>query len=155
MIVAGVMSGTSADGIDVALVRIEGAALERSRRCFHASPPPTLLGHAQVSYPADVRRVVLGSMNSPRASVADLARLNFLLGDLYAEAVASAQKKLRIKADLVGCHGQTLYHQGRPGAYLGRQLAVTWQAGEASRIATRLGVPVVSEAEFLEMVSDE
>jgi len=145
MIVAGVMSGTSADGIDVALVRIEGAALERSRRRFHASPPLTLLGHAQVSYPADVRRVVLGSMNSPRASVADLARLNFLLGDLYAEAVASAQKKLRIKADLVGCHGQTLYHQGRPGAYLGRQLAVTWQAGEASRIATRLGVPVVSD----------
>lgn len=145
MIVAGVMSGTSADGIDVALVRIGEVSRDRSRRQSPTSSPPKLLGHAQVSYPADVRRAVLGSMNSPRASVADLARLNFLLGDLYAEAVLSAQKKLRLKADLIGCHGQTLYHQGRPGAYLGRQLAVTWQAGEASRIAARLGVPVVSD----------
>ena len=70
------------------------------------------LGHAEFPYPADVRRRILLSMNSPRASVADLARLNFLLGELYAEAVIAAQKKLRIKAELVGCHGQTLYHQG-------------------------------------------
>src|SRR5215469_9398044 len=114
------MSGTSADGIDVALVRMEESTRDRGSRRDHSSSSPTLLGHAQLSYPADVRRVVLGSMNSPRASVADLARLNFLLGDLYAEAVLSAQKKLRVKADLIGCHGQTLYHQGRPGIYLGR-----------------------------------
>jgi anhydro-N-acetylmuramic acid kinase len=145
MIVAGVMSGTSADGIDVALVGIEGASSPIVRTRPHAGSPPQLLGHFQIGYPADVRRVVLAAMNSPRASVADLARLNFLLGDLYAEAVMSAQKKLGLRADLIGCHGQTLYHQGRPGAYLGRQLAVTWQAGEASRIATRLGVPVVSD----------
>ncbi|MBV9181209.1 MAG: anhydro-N-acetylmuramic acid kinase [Acidobacteria bacterium] len=145
MIVAGVMSGTSADGIDVALVRIDEATRRGRSKRSQTNSPPELLGHAQVSYPADVRRVVLGSMNSPRASVADLARLNFLLGDLYAEAVLLAQKKLRLKADLIGCHGQTLYHQGSPAPYLGRELAVTWQAGEASRIAARLGVPVVSD----------
>jgi anhydro-N-acetylmuramic acid kinase len=50
-----------------------------------------------------------------------------------------------LKAELVGCHGQTLYHQGRPALFQGRQLAVTWQVGDGSRMAIRLGVPVVSD----------
>jgi anhydro-N-acetylmuramic acid kinase len=156
MIVAGVMSGTSADGIDVALVEFPTTPAKSSasaKRAPQARKPAQLstqtslkfLGHAELPYPADVRRVVLASMNSPRASVADLARLNFLLGDLYAEAVLTAQKKLKLTAELVGCHGQTLYHQGRPATFLGRQLAVTWQVGDGSRMAVRLGIPVVSD----------
>jgi len=150
MIVAGVMSGTSADGIDVALVEMAKAdpGVRRGKRKADSrvgGPSLKFLGHAELPYPADVRRLVLASMNSPRASVADLARLNFLLGDLYAEAILAAQKRLRLKADLVGCHGQTLYHQGRPATFQGRQLSVTWQVGEGSRIAVRLGVPVVSD----------
>ena len=138
MIVAGVMSGTSADGIDVALVRI-------ARSSARAMPRLKLLGHMAVPYPGDVRRRILVSMNSPRASVADLARLNFLLGELYAEAVLAAQKKLRVKAELIGCHGQTLYHQGTCAEFLGRELAVTWQTGEGSIIAARTGIPVISD----------
>jgi anhydro-N-acetylmuramic acid kinase len=152
MIVAGVMSGTSADGIDVALVRIAGRApgrrSRRSRMVGQECPTHTslkLLGHRAFHYPAAVRRMVLASMNSPSASVADLARLNFLLGDLYAEAVLSTQKKLGHSAELIGCHGQTLYHQGQAVSFLRRKLAVTWQIGEASRIAARVGVPVVSD----------
>ena len=53
------------------------------------------------------------------ASVADLARLNFLLGELYAEAVLATERRFRVKADLVGCHGQTLYHQGESRAIPG------------------------------------
>ncbi len=136
MIVAGVMSGTSVDGIDVALIRASRAASETRVK---------LLGHASFPYPATVRRMVLDAMNSQRASVADLARLNFLLGELYADAVLSAQKKLRTKAELIGCHGQTLYHQGTPALFLGRKLTVTWQTGEAAAIAARTGVPVVSD----------
>jgi len=138
MIVAGVMSGTSADGIDVSFVRI-------TRSSPRALPEIKLLGHDSVAYPADVRRRILVSMNSPRASVADLARLNFLLGELYAEAVIAARKKIGAKPELIGSHGQTLYHQGTASAFLGRELAVTWQTGEASRIAARTGVPVVSD----------
>ncbi len=150
MIVAGVMSGTSADGIDVALVEMAAADQARrrvkSKKSSEASGPSLqFLGHAELPYPADVRRLVLASMNSPRASVADLARLNFLLGELYSEAVLAAQKRLRLKAELVGCHGQTLYHQGRPATFQGRQLAVTWQVGDGSRMAIRLGIPVVSD----------
>ncbi|HWY22396.1 MAG TPA: anhydro-N-acetylmuramic acid kinase [Candidatus Acidoferrum sp.] len=135
MIVAGVMSGTSADGINVAFVRMTG----RSRTSFE------LLGHSEYPYPRRVRAAVLAAMNSPQAAVADLARLNFLLGELYADAVLAAQRKLRAQVDLVGCHGQTLYHQSEPQLFLGRKIATTWQTGEAAIIAARVNVPVVSD----------
>ena len=126
MIVAGVMSGTSADGIEVALVRIQGRGL-RSRL--------KLLAHHHTSYPPAVRRSVLAAMNASRVSVADLSRLNFLLGELYADAVLAAQRRARLQCDLVGCHGQTLYHQGSAEPFLGRRIACTWQTGEAAIIA--------------------
>jgi anhydro-N-acetylmuramic acid kinase len=135
MIVAGVMSGTSADGIDVALVRW-GA---RSHPRFE------LLGHAEYPYPKKVRAAVLAAMNSSRASVADLSRLNFLLGELYSDAVLATEREFRIKVDLVGCHGQTLYHQGERQRFLGHKLAATWQTGEVAIVAARVGVPVVSD----------
>jgi anhydro-N-acetylmuramic acid kinase len=50
-----------------------------------------------------------------------------------------------MKADLVGCHGQTLYHQGELQPFLGRKVAATWQTGEGAIIAARTGVPVVSD----------
>src|SRR6202165_2468254 len=137
MIVAGVMSGTSADGINVALVRLPTRGRGRPRY--------TLLGHAEYPFPAPVRRAILEMMNAELARVADLARMNFLLGELYAEAVAKTARKHRMKLDLVGCHGQTLYHQGVGQRFLGRKLAVTWQTGEGAVIAARLGVPVVSD----------
>ena len=147
MIVAGVMSGTSADGINVALVRFS-ADTGRARRPSphkHQRADFTLLAHAEYPFPAPIRRAILGMMNAELAHVADLARLNFLLGELYAEAVAKTARKHRVKPDLVGCHGQTLYHQGMAERFLGRRLAVTWQTGEGAVIAARLGVPVVSD----------
>ena len=137
MIVAGVMSGTSADGINVALVKIAA----RGQEC----PRHTILAHAEYPFPAPVRRAILSLMNAESARVADLARLNFLLGELYADAIAKTTRRHRIKLDLVGCHGQTLYHQGTPARFLGRTLAVTWQTGEGALIAAQLGVPVVSD----------
>jgi len=136
MIVAGVMSGTSADGTDVALVRIQGRGF-RSRL--------ELLAHLHTSYPRKVRRAVLAAMNAGSASVADLSRLNFLLGELYAGAVREAQRRARVQCELVGCHGQTLYHQGSRESFLGRRIACTWQTGESAILAATLGVPVVSD----------
>jgi anhydro-N-acetylmuramic acid kinase len=160
-IVAGVMSGTSADGINVALVRIAepgGSGLRSASResagrrgrvaRVHTSGAHAnfeLLGHAEYSYPKKVRAAVLAAMNAAQASVADLARLNFLLGELYADALLATQRTFRIKAALVGCHGQTLYHQGEAAPYLGRKMAATWQTGEGAIVAARLGVPVVSD----------
>ncbi|MFZ1919751.1 MAG: anhydro-N-acetylmuramic acid kinase [Terriglobales bacterium] len=143
MIVAGVMSGTSADGINVALVRFGHA--KHTSIAKTSAPSFTLLAHEEFPFPARVRRLILETMNAELARVADLARLNFLLGELYAEAVAKTASKHRVKLDFVGCHGQTLYHQGTPAPFLGCKLAVTWQTGEAAVIAARLHVPVVSD----------
>jgi len=136
MIVAGVMSGTSADGIDVALVRIlrRGSGL-RLR----------LVAHRHFPYPNAVRQAILAAMDARSASAADLARLNALLGELYAGTIRRTLEQQRIKADLIGCHGQTLYHQGDPARFLGTRVTTTWQTGEAAIVAARLGVPVVSD----------
>lgn len=144
MMVAGVMSGTSADGINVALVRVNNPSPVRAgtpglHRSFK------LVGHAEYPYPKTVRSCILSAMNSTRACVADLARLNFLLGELYADAVLATQRRFQAKVQLVGCHGQTLYHQGEAASFLGRKLAVTWQTGEGAVLAARVGVPVVSD----------
>jgi len=143
VIVAGVMSGTSADGIDVAVVRVSFAGTSKKKSISY--PRFELLGHAEYPYPSQVRRAILASMNSDHASVGDLARLNFLLGELYAKAVCTTQKRLACKVELVGCHGQTLFHQGESTRYLGRRLTATWQTGEGSVIAARLGTPVVTD----------
>jgi anhydro-N-acetylmuramic acid kinase len=123
MIVAGIMSGTSLDGIDVALVDIRG-------RRF------TVHKFWTVPYPAKVRKAILAA-----GGAADLARLHFLLGELYAEAVRQGG----VRPDLVACHGQTIHHEGEPLKFLGRRVASTLQIGEASVVAERLGVPVVSD----------
>ncbi len=132
MIVAGVMSGTSADGVDVALTRIT------------PTQKVTLLAHEHFAYPAALRRAVLAAMNADSVSAAELARLNWRLGEVYADAVAKTLKKHRVKAELVGCHGQTIYHQGAPEKYLGQPLRCTWQLGEPALIAERNHIPVIS-----------
>jgi anhydro-N-acetylmuramic acid kinase len=135
MIVAGIMSGTSADGIDVALARI---APGKQR------PRLTLLAHEGFAFPASLRRAVLAAMNASSTSTAELARLNWRLGLAYAEAVNETLKRHPAQLELIGCHGQTLYHQPSAQAYAGRCFACTWQVGEAAVIAAALGIPVVS-----------
>ncbi len=141
MIVAGVMSGTSADGINVALVQIEGDSgrvktTGKATAAPHRFPRFKFLAHAEYPYPKNVRNAVLAAMNASQASVADLARLNILLAELYAKAVLITQRQFRIKVELVGCHGQTLYHQGKVAPFLGLKLAATWQIGEGAPSST-------------------
>jgi anhydro-N-acetylmuramic acid kinase len=108
-------------------------------------PVVKLLGHVGMDYPKAVRAAVLGAMDAQAISVAELARLNWRLGEVYADAVARAQESVGVKVGLVGCHGQTVYHQGVADKYLGKPLRATWQMGEAAVIAERLRVPVVSD----------
>lgn len=145
MIVAGIMSGTSADGIDVALVRLLGRSVNIR---LH------LLAHEHRDYPRAVRRAVLAAMNAASASVADLARLNTRLGELYADALAFTLKQHSgTKPELIGCHGQTIYHQGDAREYLGSKITATWQTGESAIIAARFGIPVVSDFRPADMVA--
>jgi len=160
MIVAGVMSGTSADGINVAVVRLGERGGSRSAfittSAFRGRGCPRhieLVGHVEYAYPTKVRAAVLAAMNASRANVADLARLSFLLGELYADAVLAAQRQFKVQVDLVACHGQTLYHQGEATSFLGRRVTATWQTGEAAVIASRVGAPVVSDFRPADMAS--
>ena len=144
MQVAGIMSGTSADGIDVAVVRIAPGRLR---------PSLTLLAHEAFPYSLLLRRAVLQSMNAPAISTAQLARLHWRLGLAYADAATVTMKRHRMKLDLIGCHGQTLYHQARKAAFIGRTFACTWQAGEAAAIAAATGVPVISNFRPADMLA--
>lgn len=135
LIVAGLMSGTSADGIDVALVRIAprrgGLSIE-------------MLAHRAFAFPRALRAAILAAMNAASISTAELARLNWRLGLAYADALRETIRETRIRPDLAGCHGQTIYHQGTPAPYAGHRFACTWQLGEPALIAAACGVPVVS-----------
>jgi len=114
--VAGVMSGTSLDGIDVAIIEIAGHKVRT-------------IGFRTTPYPEAVRRTILEA-----ASAAGISRLNVQLGELYARAVLRAVRNFG-SVDLIGCHGQTICHEG--GVH-------TLQIGEPAVIRERTGVPVVS-----------
>jgi anhydro-N-acetylmuramic acid kinase len=135
MIVAGVMSGTSADGVDVALCRVSPADGVRVK----------VLGHYSARYPARLRKAVLAAMDAQSTTTAELSRLNWRLGEIYADAVEHAVRATGVRPQLIACHGQTIYHQAAAANYLGVPVRCTWQTGEAAIIAERMRVPVVSD----------
>jgi anhydro-N-acetylmuramic acid kinase len=139
MVVAGVMSGTSADGVDVAVCRITPGRGEE------ATPRIKLLGHVGFAYSKAVRERVLRVMEGEAVAPAELSRLHWRLGEVYAECVDKAAAELGVELGLVACHGQTVYHQSAAERYLGAPVRATCQMGEASVIAERLRVPVVSD----------
>ncbi|HEX3438353.1 MAG TPA: anhydro-N-acetylmuramic acid kinase, partial [Pseudacidobacterium sp.] len=145
MVVAGVMSGTSADGIDVVLVHL---------RPNRGKLKLELLAHEAYPYPRILRQAVLAAMDAKSTSTAELGRLNWRLGQAYAEAIRRTVSEHPCKLQLVGCHGQTIYHQGTPALYAGRQVACTWQIGEPALLAAEIQVPVVSNFRPADMVAD-
>jgi len=132
MIVAGVMSGTSLDGIDVAIVDIR-----RERTRLRIEP----LAFRSDPYPKAVREALL-SVSNTMTHTATIARLHFLLGELYAEAIQKTSRKH--KPALIGLHGQTIFHEGAPVEYLNRRVASTLQIGEAAVVAERTGIRTIS-----------
>jgi anhydro-N-acetylmuramic acid kinase len=133
MRVVGLMSGTSLDGIDVAIVDISGKKIDC--RAFHSIP-----------YPKAVREALL-SVSNNITHTATISRLNFLLGALYADAIHETCRRCRVKIgtiELCGLHGQTIFHEGQPVEYLGMRVASTLQIGEAAVVAERTGIRTIS-----------
>jgi anhydro-N-acetylmuramic acid kinase len=131
----GIMSGTSADGIDVALVRVAGrnASLEN---------------FAAFSFPRAVQKAILNLGEGRRATTGEISQLNFLLGEMFADAALQACRKFRVvpsQINVIGSHGQTIFHQGTPTPFLGRHIASTLQIGEPSVIARRTGITTVGD----------
>jgi len=124
MRIAGVMSGTSVDGIDVAIVEVARAG---------GSLQISTIGFLTSRYPEPVRQAILSVSNANTATAA-ISRLNYRLAELYARAVLRAVRRFG-PVELIGCHGQTIYHEGGSN---------TLQLGEPAILAERTGVPVVS-----------
>ncbi len=129
MRVAGLISGTSVDGIDAAVVDI-GESIQ-------------VVATATVPYPQEVRAAIL-SVSNAATHTATIARLNFLLGELFAEALRATGVSLET-IQLIGSHGQTIFHEGEPVEFLGRKVASTLQIGEAAIIAERTGIETIAD----------
>jgi hypothetical protein len=138
------MGGTSADGLDIAIVRIT------PRR---NTPHLELLLHKAFPFPKALRVVILAAQDAQRTSTAELAQLNWRMGLAYAEAFTSIASVFEKQIDIIGCHGQTVYHQSTPRAYAGRRFACTWQIGEMAPLASAAGIPVYANFRPADMVA--
>ena len=135
-LVLGLMSGTSADAIDVALARISGAPPHLNAK---------LLNHTSINFPPQLRREILRAAEQQPITAGDLSQLNFRLGEVFAEAALTACRRFRIatkKVALIGSHGQTIFHQGSGSSY---SPASTLQIGEPAVIAARTGITTVAD----------
>ena len=114
LLILGLMSGTSSDGIEAALVRVSGAPPNLNSK---------LLNHTSLPIPPPIRKKILQIAEGTPFPAADISQLNFRLGHLFAEAALAACKKFRIspkRLDLIASHGQTIFHQGQPVQFLGK-----------------------------------
>ncbi|MHC4708603.1 MAG: anhydro-N-acetylmuramic acid kinase [Planctomycetota bacterium] len=133
--IAGIMSGTSLDGVDVAIVDVTEGGV--SVKAFET-----------IRYPAGIRKELFRLCSGDAVSVGDVASLNAILGEIFADAVinVASRSKISLKSiDMIGSHGQTIYHDSKGRRFQGRQVGVTMQIGEASVIAQRTGVTTVSD----------
>ena len=141
--IAGLMSGTSIDGIDVAIADINNHKAK-------------LLHFLTLPYPNSLRKNILDLCRTQTAKIDELCHLNFLLGELFAEAVVKTCNAGNIdlkSIDLIGSHGQTVWHIPQPRTYGKRKILSTLQISEPSVIAQRLGITTVADFRCRDMAA--
>lgn len=143
----GLMSGTSADGIDAALIRISG---------FAETTKVRQIGFSFLPFSDDVRARILALAGGQVGGTKEVCEMSFLLGRLYADACLKVCADTGIspnEIDFVGCHGQTVYHIPQAEDYLGMPVTGTLQIGEASVICETLGCIAVSDFRVRDMAA--
>lgn len=138
-LVIGLMSGTSADGIDAVLTQITGYGIktEVETKAFITIP-----------YSPDFREYLLTAAKGDFGGSAAMSQLNIYLGKLFSQACLALCRKAGIhpsQVDLVGSHGHTLYHHPMKESFFTLPISSTLQLGEASEICEAMGCPVVSD----------
>ncbi|TDT84272.1 anhydro-N-acetylmuramic acid kinase [Bacillus sp. AG1163] len=144
MYVAGVMSGTSLDGIDVALVHIEGSGVGSKVELLHFTTVP---------FRNDIKNEIQQVLSIKNSNVQLICSLNFKLGLCFAKAVKEVCKEANFsleQLDLIGSHGQTIYHQPNPE---GNMIASTLQIGEPAVIAYDTNTTVISNFRTMDMAA--
>lgn len=137
--IIGLMAGTSLDGIDAALVTIEGSG-EQTKL--------SIIDFLTLPYSRELKNFILKNSNPDTAKIDELARLNFLLGEAFAEAAIAVAEKAGKKLeeiDLIGSHGQTVHHLPQKARFFGKDIASTMQIGEPSVIAHRTGIITIAD----------
>ncbi len=144
MYIAGIMSGTSLDGIDVALVHIEGSGVDSKVELIHFTTVP---------FCKDIKNEIQQSLSLENSNVQLICSLNFKLGLCFANAVKEVCKESNIsleKLDLIGSHGQTIYHQPKQD---GTMIPSTLQIGEPAVIAYETKTTVISNFRTMDMAA--
>lgn len=144
-IVCGIMSGTSVDGIDVAVLRITGHG---------AATQAELLHYYETPFPEDVQQLILNNTEVSTSTISDICVLRTLLAQLYAQAVQECCAEAGMESgeiDIVGVHGQTLFHLPEPLEVAGYNIRSTLQSVNGPALAAELGVPVVSDFRSADM----
>ncbi len=147
LLVIGLMSGTSLDGMDAALVRITGFGTNTKAEC---------LGFTTIQYNENERAEIMELALGESGGSKHLALMNFWLGYKGLDACRAVCAVAGIatdEVDLVGSHGQTLFHIPVAENYLGQKLTATLQSGEASVIAEGMGCPVISDFRVRDMAA--
>ena len=147
--VIGLMSGTSVDGIDAAVVEITGHGLETT---------VNLIAFETFPFPPDVPQRILALCQPDTSRVDDICEMNFYIGHLFAEAVKHILKKNGIRSsdiDLIGSHGQTIHHLPRdPNADCNdSRYPSTLQIGEPAVIAHETGIPTIADFRVADMAA--
>ncbi|RKU25390.1 anhydro-N-acetylmuramic acid kinase [Candidatus Poribacteria bacterium] len=131
--VIGLMSGTSADGVDVAVVDIIGSGLN-TEVC--------LVAFETIQYKPEIRTRIFDLFSVETARVDEICRMNFVIGEIFAESVLTVLEKIDMTSaqiDLIGSHGQTIHHLP-----LG-EIPSTLQIGEPAVIAHKTGIPTIAD----------
>lgn len=134
MLVLGLMSGTSADGIDIALCDI--------RNKNHALNADIIAGHTY-SYTPELRQRILDNCDRTLSRVDDIAQLNFDIAETFADAIHKFSQQYAVDladVDLIGSHGHTLWHNVKEDG----RVTATFQIGEGAVIAERTGITTIN-----------
>lgn len=144
-IVIGLMSGTSVDGIDAAIVEISGNGLETE---------VDLIAFETFPFPSGVPQRILSLCQPDTGRVDDICEMNFYIGHLFAEAVKHILQKSGMRAsdiDLIGSHGQTIHHL--PKEANATHYPSTLQIGEPAVIAHETGIPTIADFRVADMAA--
>ncbi|MBO4888290.1 MAG: anhydro-N-acetylmuramic acid kinase [Firmicutes bacterium] len=146
-LVVGLMSGTSADGVDAVLCRISGHGPgTKVRQLAFVSP----------AYSKDVHDRIIRIAKGDFGGAREICLMNFYLTEMFTEAVLSLCREAGIspsEIDLIGTHGQTIYHIPVPEDYLGKKIRATLQIGEPSGLVERIGAVTVSDFRVRDMAA--
>jgi len=137
--VVGLMSGTSLDGVDVALVEIKNNWIDTRL---------SLIGFIEYPFPDGLKSIILRNSQKETSNVEDISQLNFLIPQIYYEAIETLCNQINFdvnKIDLIGTHGQTIHHLPNFTEYFGHQVSSTLQIGDPSVLAKLMGKITVGD----------